>query len=123
MKAIPITLLALAIPIFPALAQDANVDEVPIEIRRAQDTAKHEKGSTGLAGEQDELSADVQEMIEEQTAADVIELLGEVEGIMAEITGKLDGYDTGGPTIAAETEVIEKIFEAAKKRAEQSGGT
>ncbi|NNC88584.1 MAG: hypothetical protein HKN82_09025 [Akkermansiaceae bacterium] len=84
---------------------------------------KHEVGSQKLAGEQDELSADVQDLIEEQTAEDVIGLLEEVEEIMAEVTTSLDTFDTGGPTIAAETEIIEKIFEAARKRSQQSGGT
>jgi hypothetical protein len=115
--------LALAIPLLPVWAQDeaAATEELPIEVRRAQDSAKHQLGATKLAGEQDELSADVQELIEEQTAEEVIGLLEEVEGIMAEITGSLDESDTGGPTIAAETEVIEKIFEAAKKRSQQQG--
>ena len=42
---------------------------------------------------------------------------------MAEVTGSLDDTNTGGKTIAAETEIIEKIFEAAQQRAQQSGGT
>ncbi len=85
--------------------------------------AKHEEGSQKLAGEQDELSADVQDLIEEQTNEKVIVLLEEVEEIMAEVTGSLDDTNTGGKTIAAETEIIEKIFEAAQQRAQQSGGT
>ncbi len=85
--------------------------------------AKHEEGSQKLAGEQDELSADVQDLIEEQTNEKVIVLLEEVEGIMAEVTNSLDETNTGGKTIAAETEIIEKIFEAAQQRAQQSGGT
>jgi hypothetical protein len=89
----------------------------------AADLEKHQEGSQKLAGEQDELAADVQELIEEQTAEDVIKLLEEVEEIMAEVIGSLDTFETGGTTIAAETEIIEKIFDAAQKRAQQSGGT
>ncbi|MBL47970.1 MAG: hypothetical protein CMP28_03335 [Roseibacillus sp.] len=84
---------------------------------------KHKEGSQKLAGEQDELSADVQDLIEEQTNEKLIVLLEEVEEIMAEVTGSLDETNTSGETIAAETEIIEKIFEAAKQRAQQSGGT
>ncbi len=84
---------------------------------------KHEDGSLKLANEQDELAADVQELIDVQTADDVIKLLEEVEEIMGEVIDQLDESDTGGETIAAETEIIEKIFEAAQKRAQQSGGT
>ena len=85
--------------------------------------AKHTEDSQILANEQDELSADVQDLIEEQTSEKVIVLLGEVERFMAEVTGKLDETKTGGKTIAAETHIIEKIFEAAKERSQQNGGT
>ena len=81
---------------------------------------KHQQGSTKLAGAQDELSADVQDLIEEQTNEKVIVLLEQVEEIMAEVTDELENHDTGGATIAAETDIIEKIFEAAKEK--QSGG-
>ena len=65
----------------------------------------------------------MQDLIEEQTNEKVIVLLEEVEGIMAEVTNSLDETNTGWKTIAAETEIIEKIFEAAQQRAQQSGGT
>jgi hypothetical protein len=84
--------------------------------------AKHKDGSTKLADEQDELSADVQQLIIEQTVPQVIELLGEVEDIMGEATDKLAEADTGGETIAAQTEIIEKIHAAAKKRQSEGGG-
>jgi hypothetical protein len=84
--------------------------------------AKHRDGSTKLADEQDELSADVQQLIIEQTVPQVIELLGQVEDIMDEATDKLAEADTGGETIAAQTEIIEKIHAAAKKRQSQGGG-
>ena len=99
--------------------------DYPKPVTEAQKKAadKHKEGSQNLAGEQDELSADVQDLIEEQTDEKVIALLEEVEEIMAEVTGSLDETNTGGTTIAAETEIIEKIFEAAKQRAQQNGGT
>jgi len=45
-----------------------------------------------------------------------------VEGIMDEATDWLAEYDTGGRTLAAQTDVIEKIFEASKERQKQQGG-
>ncbi|WP_411827959.1 hypothetical protein [Luteolibacter sp. AS25] len=81
---------------------------------------KHIDGSEKLADEQDELSADVQQLVMEQTVEQVIELLSEVEGIMDETTDYLVDYETGGKTIAAQTEIIEKIHAAAK--AKQSSG-
>jgi hypothetical protein len=83
--------------------------------------AKHQEGASGVADKQDELSADVQQLTIEQTIPKVIELFKEVEGIMDEATDWLTEYDTGGRTIAAQTEVIEKIFEAAKQRQQQGG--
>jgi hypothetical protein len=127
--------LALLTPIWaqneiaPAKAEGPEIDlpkiEYPKPVTEEQKKAevKHTKGSQSLAGEQDELSADVQELIEEQTSEKVISLLESVEEIMAEVTGSLDETDTGGGTIAAETEIIEKIFEAAEQRAQQNGGT
>ena len=97
----------------------------PKPVTEAQQEAakKHREGAQTLAGEQDELAADVQDLIEEQTDEKLIGLLEEVEEVMAEVIDSLDETDTGGPTIAAETEIIEKIFEAAKQRSEQNGGT
>ena len=81
---------------------------------------KHAEGSDKLADEQDELSADVQQLVIEQTIPEVIELLSEVEGIMDETTDFLAERDTGGKTIAAQTEIIERIHLAAKAK-QQSG--
>lgn len=105
----------LAVPEFEYPKPKTDVQQKAVE--------KHTEGAQNLAGEQDELSADVQDLIEEQTSEKVIVLLEQVEEIMAEVTGKLDETKTGGQTIAAETEIIEKIFEAAKQRSQQNGGT
>lgn len=109
-----------SLPIFILLTFSiAAADDQP---ELAQKLEKHQTGSKKLSNEQDELSADVQQLIIEQTAPPVIDLLREVEYAMAEASEKLYGHDTGGETIAAETEVIEKIYEAAKKRQQQSQG-
>ena len=81
----------------------------------------HEKGSAKIADTQDELSADVQQLIIEQTVPQVIELLNQVDTIMDEATDRLSNQDTGGETIAAQTEVIEKIHAAAKEKQKQQG--
>ena len=84
--------------------------------------AKHQEGSASVADEQDELSADVQQLVVEQTIPKVIELLTEVEEIMDEATDRLAEADTGGDTIAAQTEIIEKIHAAAKEKQGSGGG-
>ncbi|MGC4014592.1 MAG: hypothetical protein QM755_08780 [Luteolibacter sp.] len=81
----------------------------------------HKTGSGKLATRQDELSADVQQLALEQTVQKVIDLLKECEDLMGEATERLMDQDTGGETLAAQTEVIEKILEAAKTRQQQGG--
>jgi len=77
---------------------------------------RHKEGSEKLAEDQDELAADIQELIDDQTNDKVIDLLKLVEGMMNEAIDSLEEYNTGGETIAAQTEIIEKIFEAAEKK-------
>lgn len=84
---------------------------------------QHQQGSEKLSGEQDELAADVQQLAIEQTVPKVIELLKECEELMGEASERLSNHDTGGETISAQTEVIEKIHAAAKARQEQAGGS
>jgi hypothetical protein len=107
--ALAITCLLLPLPFLAA--EDAEKERLDL----------HRDGSTRLAEEQDELSADVQQLILEQTMQPVIDLLEEVEQIMDEATDRLDQSDTGGETIAAQTEIIEKIHAAAKERQNQGG--
>lgn len=82
---------------------------------------RHREGAAMVADKQDELSADVQQLTIEQTVPQVIELLNEVEKIMDETTDRLAENDTGGDTLAAETEIIEKIHAAAKEKKKQQG--
>jgi hypothetical protein len=111
----PITAaLIYALASSPCFAEEAAPDEL---------AAKHEEGSVKVADEQDELSADVQQLSSEQTVPKVVELLTEVEDIMDEATDWLAELNTGGDTIAAQTEIIETIHEAAKERQKQSGGS
>jgi hypothetical protein len=109
-------LLILSLAFLPAATRAAEEDA------RKEQLAKHREGSEKLADEQDELSADVQQLVIEQTQPQVIELLGQVEDIMDEATDRLADADTGGETIAAQTEIVEKIHAAAKERQGQGGG-
>lgn len=99
----------------PAFSEEEKKDS-------AEMLERHAEGSEKLADEQDELSADVQQLVIEQTVQQVIDLLTEVEGIMDETTDYLAETDTGGTTIAAQTEIIEKIHQAAKAKQQQGGG-
>lgn len=83
--------------------------------------AEHREGANKVADKQDELSADVQQLTIEQTVPQVIQLLNEVEKIMDEATDQLAAADTGGSTLAAQTEIIEKIHAAAKEKQKQEG--
>ncbi|RYD40882.1 MAG: hypothetical protein EOP83_34680 [Verrucomicrobiaceae bacterium] len=102
----------------PALVLSAEEPDADVGAKMAE----HQEGSNKLSERQDELAADVQQLIIEQTNAKVIELLEGVEDAMDEASGLLLDRNTGGETIAAETDVIERIFEAAKERQKQSGG-
>ncbi|NJM36839.1 MAG: hypothetical protein HC845_02610 [Akkermansiaceae bacterium] len=83
--------------------------------------ARLQLGASKVADQQDELAADVQQLVVEQTIPKVIELFNEVEAIMDEATEKLASSDTGSETIAAQTEIIEKIHAAAKEKQKQQG--
>lgn len=109
---LPYLIMAVSVPLLQA-AEDQTPEER---------LAIHRDGSSKLADEQDELSADVQQLVIEQTAPKVIELLADVENIMDEATDRLADTDTGGETIAAQTEIIEKIHAAAKEKQSQGGG-
>ncbi|MFM2243380.1 MAG: hypothetical protein RLZ97_2236 [Verrucomicrobiota bacterium] len=106
------TFLLLPLLTSALIADDATV---------AEKTERHQSGSTRLSDDQDQLAADVQQLTIEQTSDEVISLFREVENAMDEASERLLEHDTGGETIAAETEVIEKIHAAAKARQQQSG--
>ena len=98
----------------PSNKKETGTEAIEENVQRA--LKQHGEKAQSLAIEQDELSADVQDLIDEQTDAEVIGILREIEVIMADATDLLEQKNTGGATIATETEVIEKIFEAAKKK-------
>ena len=93
------------------------------DVELAEKISKFQTGARDLSEKQDELAADVQQLTIEQTQPKVIELFREVEDAMDEASERLYEHETGGETIAAETDVIEKIFEAAKERQKQSSSS
>jgi len=114
-----LTLVAVALAV---VATRAGEEDKPAADPVAEDPiVKHQQGAAKVANAQDELAADVQQLTIEQTIPMVINLFKEVEGIMDEATDWLAEYDTGGRTLAAQTEVIEKIYEASKERQKQQG--
>lgn len=91
------------------------------DVELAEKISKFQTGARDLSDRQDELAADVQQLTIEQTTPKVIELFRAVEDAMDEASERLYEHETDGVTIAAETDVIEKIFEAAKEKQKQSG--
>ncbi len=114
----PAALISGLATLLAAITSAEPQPPAPAEIQ-----AKHAQGAEIVAADQDELSADVQQLIVEQTVPKVIELLTEVEDIMAETTDRLAAADTGGETMAGQTEIIEKIHAAAKEKQKQGGGS
>jgi len=110
----------IGIGLFSSAYAEPKKEAQPAENAKVEALKKHAEKSDALADKQDSLSADVQELIDEQTNAKVIELLSAVEMLMAEATERLEDQETGGETIAIETEIVEKIFEAAKQKAQGS---
>jgi hypothetical protein len=109
----------LAVSLLLALAPFSPGDDNPSPDNPA---SRHQKNSEKLASDQDELTANVKQMILEQTAPPVIKLLDQVKDAMNDSSDGLSAHDTGGVTIAAETDVIEKMLDAAKERQKQQGG-
>ena len=110
----------IVIGLFSSAYADPAKAAKPTENAKVEALKNHAEKSDALADKQDSLSADVQELIDEQTNAKVIELLTAVEMLMAETTERLEDQETGGETIAIETEIVEKIYEAAKQKAKGS---
>ena len=112
------TLIGLGL--FSSAYAEPKKEASPAENTKVEALKNHAEKSEELADKQDSLSADVQELIDEQTHPKVIELLTMVEMLMAETTERLEDQETGGETIAIETEIVEKIYEAAKQKAKGS---
>lgn len=121
MKALPALIL---IP-FLAMAADEPAAKVMTpqqkEAELAAKISEHQVASKDLSDKQDDLAAEVQQLTIEQTSEEVAKMLKEVENAMDDASERLLDHDTGNDTMAAQTDVIEKIHGAAKKRQQQSG--
>lgn len=120
MKAPLVTALA-SIGLLTSSFADPAKDELekkPTEAEKAKALVDHQTGSEKVSIDQDIQAANVQELIVEQTNAKVIALLTDVETLMGQTIDRLEDGNTSGDTIAMQTEIIEKIYEAAKEKAQ-----
>jgi hypothetical protein len=116
MKATLLTALASAGLLATGFADPAKEEaKKPTEAEKAKALVKHQEGSEKVSIDQDKQTANAQELLDEQTNPKVIELLTQVE---TQATDRLEDADTDGDTIAMQTEIIEKIYEAAKAKSQ-----
>lgn len=85
-------------------------------------SAKHKEAASKLAGQQDELQADTSDLIMGETNEDVVELLKKCRHAMNDAVDLLEVYNTGGQTLAAQSDVIELIYQAANAKMTGAGG-
>lgn len=107
---LPAMILALSLPC--AAAPDSAPEY----------SAKHKETTAKLAGQQDELQADTSDLIMGETNEEVVELLKKCRHAMNDAVDLLEIYNTGGQTLAAQSEVIELIYQAAKAKMTNAGG-
>lgn len=81
---------------------------------------QQDKRLNNIIEDQDNLQADLQEIAAQQTDKDTINLLNICQDTMNEVLDKLEIKETGTPTIAAQTDVIERIYQTARQKAEGS---
>lgn len=84
--------------------------------------AKHKETASRLAAQQDELQADTSDLILGETNQNVVELLKKCRHAMNDAVDLLEVYNTGGQTLAAQSDVIELIYQAAKTKMTRSDG-
>lgn len=120
MKATLITALASAGLFAVGFADPVNEENTTkaTEADKAKALVDHQEGSEKVSIDQDKQAANAQELIIEQTDQKVIDLLIKVETLMGQTTDQLEDGNTGGDTIAMQTEIIEKIYEAAQQKAQ-----
>lgn len=111
-----LTAVAVSVAEPPTKPQSKNLTEA----EKAKAIEEHLVGAEEVSIDQDKQSANTRDLIIEQTDPKVIALLREVESLMGKTTDSLEDGDTGGDTIAMQTEIIEKIYEAAKQRQSSS---
>ena len=78
------------------------------------------KRTEGLAQRMDGLSAEAQDLIWNNTNEKLTTFLKDIDTAMLDARDLLEQFKTGGDTVAAQQDVLEKIYEAAKKASQKS---
>lgn len=84
-------------------------------------TIDYFSGVQETTDQQDELSADLQELIQQETNQKVIEFLSQAEELMSQSTDLLESQTTGQSSIVINNEVIERLYNAAKQKSQSPG--
>ena len=87
---------------FPAMILALSLPCAAAPAPAPEYSAKHRETASKLAVQQDELQADTSDLILGETNEEVVDLL--------------EVYNTGGQTLAAQSDVIELIYQAAKAK-------
>lgn len=113
-RALPLGPVLLAAGL--ALAGLAGAEEAAPAKDRA---AELKERTEALARRMDELSAEAQDLVWNHTNPKLTGFLKGIDDAMLDARDLLEAYRTDGETVAAEQDVLEKIYEAAKKAAQQ----
>ncbi len=90
--------------------------------RSPEYSARHKEAASKLAAQQDELQADTSDLILGETNQNVVELLRKCRNSMNDAVDLLEVYNTGGQTLAAQSDVIELIYQAARVKMTRPDG-
>ncbi len=130
MKILPLIISSLLS--LPALADSPKTDNAADKAAAQQNNApaeqtpqyseKHKDTSEDLAELQDELQADASDLIMDETKKETVELLKKCRKAMNDAVDNLEVYNTGGQTLAAQSDVIELIYQASKSKMQGQNG-
>ena len=97
---------------FPAMILALSLPCAAAPAPAPEYSAKHKETASKLAVQQDELQADTSDLILGETNEEVVELLKKCRHAMNDAVDLLEVYNTGGQTLAAQSDVIELIYQA-----------
>ena len=101
---------------FPAMILALSLPCAAAPAPAPEYSAKHKETASKLAVQQDELQADTSDLILGETNEEVVELLKKCRHARNDAVDLLEVYNTGGQTLAAQSDVIELIYQAAKAK-------
>ena len=101
---------------FPAMILALSLPCAAAPAPAPEYSAKHRETASKLAVQQDELQADTSDLILGETNEEVVDLLKKCRHAMNDAVDLLEVYNTGGQTLAAQSDVIELIYQAAKAK-------